>query len=157
MNENSKAPLPLVSPQRTLPMSLLRAREAVMEQFRPLIHKYDISEQQWRVLRVLYELGPLPASILATHACILPPSLTRMIKALHGRGLLDVDKDREDGRRSIVKLTTQGRAFLQDAAPDGAAVYRRIEELVGAEQIEKLLVQLDVFLDAIEGQPPIVR
>ena len=38
---------------RSLPMSLLRAREAVMRQFRPSLREHGLTEQQWRILRAL--------------------------------------------------------------------------------------------------------
>ena len=38
---------------RSLPMSLLRAREAVMRQFRPSLRSHGLTEQQWRILRAL--------------------------------------------------------------------------------------------------------
>ena len=37
-----------------LPIALLRTREEVMARFRPHLHQYDITEQQWRVIRVLH-------------------------------------------------------------------------------------------------------
>ena len=41
--------------QRSLPMALLRARELLMERFRPMLSAHGVTEQQWRVLRVLHE------------------------------------------------------------------------------------------------------
>ena len=35
---------------RSLPMQLLRAREVLMQEFRPHLRKQGLSEQQWRVL-----------------------------------------------------------------------------------------------------------
>ncbi len=60
-----------------LPMALLRAREAVMARFRPLLDAHGINEQQWRVIRVLAEHPSLDATDLAQRANILAPSLTR--------------------------------------------------------------------------------
>src|SRR5690606_29016261 len=38
---------------KSLPMSLLRAREAVMLRFRSSLRMFNITEQQWRILRAL--------------------------------------------------------------------------------------------------------
>ena len=67
--------------RRSLPIALLRARETVMHRFRPLLASHDLTEQQWRVIRVLGETSPLDASDVAERACILAPSLTRIIVA----------------------------------------------------------------------------
>ena len=53
---------------RSLPIALLRAREAVMGNFRPMLADFDVTEQQWRVMRVLSEAGRLDASDLAARA-----------------------------------------------------------------------------------------
>ena len=46
---------PMRAFSRSLPMQLLRAREAVMQRFRPMLHQHGVTEQQWRVIRVLVE------------------------------------------------------------------------------------------------------
>ena len=73
---------------QSLPLKLLRAREAVMERFRPHLAAHDVTEQQWRVLRTLAETGEIDASTLAETACLLPPSLSRMLQDLEARDLL---------------------------------------------------------------------
>jgi DNA-binding MarR family transcriptional regulator len=45
--------VPMREFSRSLPMSLLRAREAVMRQFRPSLREHGLTEQQWRILRAL--------------------------------------------------------------------------------------------------------
>ena len=42
--------------EHSLPMMLLRAREAVMGRFRPMLREFDLTEQQWRIIRVLAEV-----------------------------------------------------------------------------------------------------
>jgi hypothetical protein len=44
---------------QSLPMALLRARETAMSFFRPMLHGHGLTEQQWRVIRVLQEYGDL--------------------------------------------------------------------------------------------------
>ena len=96
------APLPRDT-RRALPMALLRAREAVMARYRPMLAAHDINEQQWRVLRVLDEGGQMDAAEVAARAAILAPSLTRMIRAMTDRGLITRRKDRADGRRVLLQ------------------------------------------------------
>ena len=47
--------LPMRTFSQSLPMALLRAREAVMRRFRPGLRCHGVTEQQWRVLRALAE------------------------------------------------------------------------------------------------------
>lgn len=63
----------LPTTQRSLPMALLRARENVMSPIRAMLGDFGLTEQQWRLLRVLSESGPLEATILANRAALLLP------------------------------------------------------------------------------------
>ena len=85
-------------------MALLHAREAVMARFRPMLAAHDVTEQQWRVLRVLSEAGSVEATELADRASVLPPSLTRIIKALEGRKFITRNKAEGDGRRVVLTI-----------------------------------------------------
>ena len=62
-----------------LPLALLKARETLMSPIRRVLKNHDVTDQQWRVLRVLHENGVMDAKELAKSACVLAPSLTRMI------------------------------------------------------------------------------
>ncbi len=57
--------LPMRAFSRSLPMELLRAREAVMKRFRPALRDHGVTEQQWRILRALAHSGALEVSALA--------------------------------------------------------------------------------------------
>lgn len=139
----------LAETRRTLPIALLRAREAVMERFRPLLSAHDVTEQQWRVLRVLQEAQEMDATQLSDAACILPPSLTRMARSLEARGLIAQRKDPSDGRRSLITLTDAGTEFLREVSPESAAIYAQIEAQIGRERIDHLLDELAALLDAL--------
>ncbi len=117
-----------------------------MERFRPLLHRHDITEQQWRVVRVLDEAEALDASELAERAAILAPSLSRILKTLEARGLIEVRKDQADGRRTLINLSDAGRAFLAEAAPESAQIYAEIEALVGRDRIEALIDEIDTLI-----------
>lgn len=142
----------LAETRRTLPIALLRAREAVMERFRPLLGAHDVTEQQWRVLRVLQEAGETDATQLADAASLLPPSLTRMVRSLEARGFITLRKDPNDGRRSLIALTDAGKGFLRKVSPESAAIYAQIEAQIGHERVEHLLDELAALLTALEAR-----
>lgn len=129
--------------RRSLPIALLRAREAVMGRFRPILAAHDVTEQQWRVIRVLGETSPLDATELADRACVLAPSLTRIIKALEDRSLITRERDASDGRRVMLAIAAAGIALLREVTPESRAVYADLEARYGAKQIEHLLDMLD--------------
>jgi homoprotocatechuate degradation regulator HpaR len=136
------APRPLAR-RRSLSIGLLKAREAVMSHLRPILAAHDVTEQQWRVIRVLAEHGTSDATEVAEKAFILAPSLTRMIRSLEDRGLITRHKDAADGRRVLLKLTPAGRAVIDAVVPDAQRVYDAIYGRFGADRVEQLLDLLE--------------
>ena len=126
-------------------MSLLRAREAVMSHFRPMLDSYGVNEQQWRVIRVLGEAGPLDASDVAERANILAPSLTRMIKSLTERGLIEKARDAGDGRRVMLAIAPDGRDLLRRVSPDSERIHAELEGRFGKDRVEGLMDLLDAL------------
>lgn len=145
--------------RHSLPMALLRAREAVMSRFRPLLAEHDINEQQWRVVRVLAEVDQLDATEVAGRANILAPSLTRMIRSMTDRGLIQRAKDASDGRRVMLSIAPKGQELLAKASPASTAIYRQLEADYGAERLDHLiemlidLADLGANLPEADGQP----
>jgi homoprotocatechuate degradation regulator HpaR len=129
--------------RRSLAIGLLRAREAVMSHFRPILAAHDVTEQQWRVMRVLHETGTLDASEVADKAFILAPSLTRMIKSLEERGFITKHKDKADGRRVLLRIAPAGKAMIEEVMPDSRRVYAEIDARFGRERVDALLEMLD--------------
>lgn len=138
------------STRSALPMALLRAREAVMARFRPLLDAHGINEQQWRVIRVLAETGSLDATELAARANILAPSLTRMIRTLDERGLIRRGRDEADGRRVILTITPMGQQLIEAVTPEANATYARIDAEFGPDRMAALVA----LLDELSGLPP---
>lgn len=128
---------------RSLPIALLRAREAVMAPIRVMLSESGISEQKWRVIRVLEEVGPMEQTTLAKEACLLLPSLTRMLQSMEEEGLLSRAPDASDRRKSIVRITAVGLKVLADHSSSSAAIAAELEARFGAEKLETLLDLLD--------------
>lgn len=129
--------------RRSLAIGLLKAREAVMSHFRPILADHDVTEQQWRVLRALSEAGQLDATEVAEKAFILAPSLTRMLRSLEERGLITRHKDEADGRRVLLALAPAGQAVIDEVMPDSRRVYADIDARFGARRVDALLDMLE--------------
>lgn len=128
-------------------MALLRARELIMAHFRPMLARHDLTEQQWRVLRVLAEAGPLEATELANQASILPPSLTRIIKALVARKFITRSRVKGDSRRARLAIGAPGLALIEELAPERVAIYDAIERRYGIEEHNRLLDLLERLVE----------
>jgi homoprotocatechuate degradation regulator HpaR len=128
---------------RSLPMSLLRAREAVMDRFRPVLRAHGVTEQQWRVLRALAATGPIDAGGLAEICCLLRPSLTRILRDLLARGLIARHTNAEDQRVSEISITDLGEALIAEVGPHSERQYREIADLLGPADLEHLYALLE--------------
>lgn len=116
-----------------------------MSHFRPMLDKHGVNEQQWRVIRVLAEAGQLDASEVAERANILAPSLTRMIKTMAERGLIEKARDAGDGRRVMLTIAPAGMALLREVSPDSARIYADLEAQFGKANVTALIDLLDAL------------
>ncbi len=122
-----------------------------MAPVRPILNKADITEQQWRVLRVLSDAGAVDLSTLAQNAMLRPPSLTRILRELVGRKLVMREVDVEDGRRSIVTISRRGRTLVNETTDAMLAVLDRYADAFGVDRLRALLHELSVLTDALAG------
>ena len=104
----------LPSTRRSLPIALMRAREKVMGPVREMLAPTGITEQQWRILRVLSEQGPQDATHLGERTSLLLPSLTRIIQSMVGNGLVTRTQDETDRRRQMLAITAAGQQIIND-------------------------------------------
>ncbi len=145
-------PLPAVS--QSLPVRLLRAREAVMFRLRPHLRVHNITEQQWRVLRTIRDLRETEITALAARVFLLPPSLSRILKDLEARGLIDRRISVNDQRRAIVSLTPEGYGMITQAEPDLMVAVTEMRALFGADrmaELHRLLTELETVLGPAEA------
>ena len=136
---------------RSLPISLLQTRELIMEVVRPMLVRHSITEQQWRVLRVISEDVRLDASTVAARACLLAPSVTRIVRALEKRGFISSVRDVSDKRRTVLQLTEAGDAFLEKVSPESAQIFAKLRRTVGAERWEQLTTLLSDIRSDIQA------
>lgn len=134
---------------RSLPIALLRTREAIMARFRPMLTRHGLTEQQWRVIRVLAEQDEIEVAQLAQRSSILGPSLSRILKNLEAEGLVRKRKDRSDGRVFWLSLEKKGTALIKRVQPDSEAIYRNLESRLGVERIDALLDSLNEIAELI--------
>lgn len=147
MGKQNSAPMTLPPTARSLPMALARAREKIMEPIRDMLARSGITEQQWRVLRVLSENGALDASKLADKTCLLLPSLTRIVQTMLIKGLVTRTTDENDRRRQLIAITEKGQAIIDENLQDATAISRRYVSTLGEKRYEQLLDSLQALED----------
>ncbi|MFC2967577.1 homoprotocatechuate degradation operon regulator HpaR [Acidimangrovimonas pyrenivorans] len=138
--------------ESALPIALLRAREATMRRFKGHVDAHGLTLPQWRVIRALADGGPMDARTLAERCVILPPSLTRIFRALTEKGLIATVKT-SDARRHAVRLTPAGAALYAEMAETSEAIYAELEAAFGSEEMATLLSLLTRLRETAEALP----
>ncbi len=139
--------------EQSLPLKLLKARESVMERFRPHLAAHDLTEQQWRVLRALAEADVVEMRTLANRAALLMPSLSRMLPDLEARGLITRRRGTDDARTVAVGLAPKGRALFEAMSAESERIYREIEQTVGRPVMTQIMGDLDRLMKSLDSEP----
>lgn len=132
---------------RNLPRLLLQARESVMAHTRPNLRAHGLSDQQWRVLRVLGEHGPAQTGRVAREAYILGPSLTGVLTRMERDGLIRRERDPADQRRTVVEATAKGAKLVQKLSRSIERHYDWMEKSLGKEKLSQLYGLLDQVIE----------
>jgi homoprotocatechuate degradation regulator HpaR len=157
----SASDLPMRDFAHSLPMALLRAREAVMSRFRPMLRAHNLTEQQWRVLRAVFEVEAIEVTALAELCFILMPSLSRILRSLEERGLIERRPVPRDQRRAVIRMTAAGRRLVTGIAPHSESRYDDITQAIGKRKLDelyRLLAEMTAALrsDPRGGEPPVL-
>ena len=134
---------PPVTVRPSLTMALLQARESAMLFFRPSLNRHGLTEQQWRIIRVLRRYGELESHQLAELVCILKPSMTGVLQRMERNGMVRRYKASHDQRRVFVELTEAGRTCFERMSGEVENSYARLQEKFSEEKIHQLLMLLD--------------
>lgn len=137
---------------RSLPMALLKAREAVMREFIPTLRRHDLSAQQWRVLRALNESKARDASEVAKQCSILMPSLSRILRNLEDRKLIRRRSCPDDQRRQLISISARGRGLVDKIAPISEQRYDEISRRFGKKNLADLYGKLAQLIDCLDGK-----
>jgi homoprotocatechuate degradation regulator HpaR len=138
---------------RNLPHLFLRAREEVLYHFRPILKHHGLTEQQWRILRVLGDRKELEQWEIADICQILSPSLAGVLARMENLGLICRSRMPEDQRRVIVRLSPEGSRLYADIVPLVQAQYEKLEQALGQELIDELYQAVDKLL--AQSHPPV--
>ncbi len=133
----------MTTPRPSLTLTLLQAREATMAFFRPALNAHDLTEQQWRVIRILRQKGELESHQLAELACILKPSMSGVLKRLERDGIVGRRKSPEDQRRVFISLTVKGQQAFLAMSEEMGRNYERILGQFGEDKLQQLMQLLD--------------
>ena len=135
---------------RNLPRLLLQAREAVMTHTRPSLREHGLSDQQWRVLRVLGEKAHFTEGLetgrVVREAFLLGPSLTGVLTRMARECLNERRCFPQDARSTVVRATDLGLSKVAKLSEAIEAHYAFMESELGKQKLAQLYQLLDAVI-----------
>lgn len=110
--------------------------------------RFGLSIWEWRVIAILGEGQPVTAQDLAEAAAMDKVAVSRAVRALEERGLLERRQHSRDKRSSLLDLSGEGRNIYAEIAPIALDAEARLVAGLNAQELE-LLADL---LDRIRGR-----
>lgn len=133
--------------KRNLPLLLSQIRESVIVHFRPILNHFGLTEQQWRVLRVLCEQESLEPRDLCETCQILSPSMAGILRRLDEMEYIKRDPVKGDKRRVMISLTPKSKKLIQEMVPYVKAQYQLLEDAWGKELVSQLFDTVDAIME----------
>ncbi len=130
---------------RSLPMILHRVLDQIMPAYRELFARHDLTEPQWRILRVLWISGQVTSAELSARTLLTPPNLVGIIDRLEKKELVTRIRSVDDRRIVYVVATTKGRALEEEVIPYVEVIDAGLRGKVSRgdwEEMERSLVKI---------------
>jgi DNA-binding MarR family transcriptional regulator len=102
------------------------------------------------LMKALSQRGPLRLSALAALLDVDASTVSRQVRHLEDRGLLERTEDPDDGRASRIALSEQGQTRLDAGARRRRALVGDLLETWAPEDREHLRVLLNRLLDGLD-------
>tara|TARA_B100000767_G_scaffold42356_1_gene36124 strand:+ start:479 stop:937 length:459 start_codon:yes stop_codon:yes gene_type:complete len=130
----------------SLPMLLNRSLDAIMPPYRDLFQEFGVTEQQWRVLRVLWEQKHLTSAQISNLTLLPSPSLVGILDRLEKKDLVKRLRSTSDRREINIKITNLGRELQSKVMPKVKLIQDQTKENLSPtewKQINNILKKLD--------------
>ena len=130
--------------------NLRRASRVVTRLYNMELRSERIEITQFTLLMALHQTGEIPQGKLGKLLALDSTTLTRMLELLKKRGWIQ-DKEGDDRRFRLIRLTSAGRAKFQQSLPHWKRAQDRLQTVLGDEtaaQLEGLLA--DVVRASVE-------
>ncbi len=130
------APQPFV--RTYLGYLLGQANHALYKDFEARVRAAGLSFIEWRVLATLHDSAPLPVSRLAHEVLSKQPTVTKLVQRMSEQGLLALQADAADQRRTLVAATARGRRLVRPLVDEARAHEARLLGALSAHETAAL-------------------
>jgi len=131
--------------RRSLPMLLNYTLDGIMPAYRNLFAQFDLTEQQWRILRVLWSAKSISSAELSKRTLLTAPSLVGILDRLEKKQLVERVRSETDRRTTFIQTTDKGSALQQQILPlveDIQSSERSSVTEAELEELERILMKI---------------
>lgn len=149
---------PFQSPAHEATVGLMRTADMVNRRFASLYEPYDLTGQQYNVLRILRGARPdvLPTMEIAERMIQETPGITRLLDRLERKGLVARERCREDRRQVLCTITARGLDLLAQLDEPVAVANESMLEMLSESEVGRLISIMDRIragLEAVAQEP----
>lgn len=130
---------------------LRRATRGITQLYESALASSGLKATQLPILVGLGSAGDLSVSTLADALALDRTTLTRNLKVLESRGLLQTRDSEDDARVRMVSLTLEGSDVLSGALLRWEEMQAMVEERFGRERLTTLYEELEALGNAVEA------
>lgn len=143
----SNSPLPL--PKKTV-LNILYTQNVISDRFNEVLKPFDLSGEQFNVLRILRGQKGCPANMFSIQERMLAKTsnTTRLVDKLLLKGLVTREICPDNRRKMEVGITAKGLELLKELDPKVVAH----EHYFSANMAESELLQLNELLEKFRNQ-----
>jgi DNA-binding MarR family transcriptional regulator len=120
----------------------------VIQLYKPLLDKYNLTYTQYIVMLVLWEEDKISIKELGEKLFLDSGTISPVVKKLVKQGLIEKFRFKEDERIVMIKLTDKGRAMKEEIVEIPEKLYRNFEG--DKEALFQLKKNLDKILEEFE-------
>lgn len=135
----------------SLPMILSRTLDGVMPVYRALFQEHAITDQQWRVMRALWEQKHLTSKQISEITLLPSPSLVGILDRLEKKGFVGRLRSVEDRRLVYIVPTQAGRNLQELMLPKIEQIHDRFMHQVTPDEwgeLNRILDKLNEYKTA---------
>jgi len=124
--------------------SIRRAARGITRLYNQELRSEEIEITQFTILMALDQVGEITQGKLGKLLALDSTTLTRMLELLRKRDWIQ-EKEGDDRRFRLIRLTSAGRVKLQDSLPHWKRAQERLQGALGEQtmkQLGDLLVQV---------------
>jgi len=137
---------------RDLVSGVIQLANLLTRRMAPLFDRARITPQQWAILSVLADGGPMTLAGLARTVMVTKQNMTGMVARLEQLGLAERHGDPKDLRASRVQLTRRGRALVDKFQPLYEQWRARLSKDVPERELAALRRTVDRLIDEMQRE-----